>query len=119
MPNVVDSWDVIKDPKWPKCPENLDDFDALPDYILQELKNLHGCYDDMRNCLKKESNNTFEYPEDIIYIRERLDWARDYYHFDIRTSEWVVDRILEKIPNHIVARSDVAMLLCPGNDPAS
>jgi len=98
MPNVVDSWDAIRDLNWPRCPENLDEFDALPDYILQELKNLHGCYDDMRNCLEKELN-------DIIYICKCLDYARDYHHFDILTSEWVVDRVLEKIHGHTVSRN--------------
>lgn len=94
-------WAAIKDPGWPRCPENLVEFDALPDHILKELNDLHGCYNSMRSLfvsldIAMRMMNGLD-SDSFIPITERLDWARDHHHFDIATSEWLVDKILHRM----------------------
>jgi len=36
-------------------------------------------------------------PDDVIYVDPQLDYARDYHHFDILTSEWLVDQIVARL----------------------
>lgn len=81
------TWNEIKDISWPECPQNVCELEDLPDNIRLELKNLHGCYDDMQWLLRP-------LPDHVIYIDKQLDYARDYHHFDILTSRWVVNEML-------------------------
>ena len=89
---ILDIWKSIKDPSWPCCPQILKELENLPSKIKKELKELHSCFDDIKNLFVRNHIIT-NLPTDIIYINERLDWARDYHHFDILTSQWVVDQI--------------------------
>ena len=89
---ILDIWKSIKDPSWPCCPQTLKELENLPSKIKKELKELHSCFDDIKNLFVRNHIIT-NLPTDIIYINERLDWARDYHHFDILTSQWVVDQI--------------------------
>jgi hypothetical protein len=81
--NYTDTWNNIKDQSWPECPCTIADFENLPKYILDEMKNVHGCYDEIRTQLESS----------IIHIRQRLDCARDHHHFDILTAQWLVSQI--------------------------
>jgi hypothetical protein len=87
------TWDDIKDNSWPPCPKNIQDFKNLPVYIVDELKNLHGCYDEIKTQLEFHDKLKSVPIDNTIYIKKRLDWARDYHHFDILTAQWVVDQI--------------------------
>jgi hypothetical protein len=82
-------WNNIKDPSWPTCPRNITELENLPGHILDEMKHIHRCYNDFKTQL--ESN--------IIHIHERLDWARDYHHFDLLTAQWLVDQICSRWSN--------------------
>jgi hypothetical protein len=86
-------WQAIKASDWPPCPKNLDELENLPEVIKIELKTLHDCYGTMRSAVTKSSDLEKILLDDVIYIRKRLDWARDYHHFDILTSQWFVDQI--------------------------
>jgi hypothetical protein len=113
--NIQEHWDIIKGVSWPPCPKNQDEFDSLPESILGELQDFHCCYLTMRcsfdNSMQQTDQNQQlihgKFFSDIIHIPQRLDRARDYYHFDILTAEWTVDQILVKILDHIVARNDL------------
>ena len=91
-------WQAVKGQDWPRCPRILAEFESLPEWIVVELKNLHSCYSNLKrlllppHCADAESSL-----QDIIYITNRLDWARDHHHFDILTSQWVVDQIMLRL----------------------
>jgi hypothetical protein len=97
--NLTEStWNDIKDSYWPVCPRNLQELDSLPNYIIDELKNLHNCYTEFKKLV--EFNNKVDVVDcnkNIIYIKKRLDWARDYHHFDVLTAEWVVGQMCRQV----------------------
>jgi len=84
-PEII--WNKVKDTSWPSCPQTPQELEDLPINIKTELQKILLCFDDMMILLRKKLQT------DIIYINERLDWARDHHHFDILTSQWVVDQI--------------------------
>jgi hypothetical protein len=85
--SYTETWNNIKDSSWPACPCTIAEFENLPKYISDELKDVHNCYDNIKTQL--ESN--------IIHIHKRLDWARDYHHFGQLTAQWLVDQICNQI----------------------
>ena len=95
-PSPLIIWNRVKDPSWPPCPQNLQELQNLPQRIKIELQELRGCYDFLMSMYDWDNSNildTRDLPADVIYINERLDWARDHHHFDILTSRWAVDQI--------------------------
>lgn len=106
LDTIKQDWLRLKDPSWPKCPENLLDLDALPDYIKSELQNLHGYYDVIKAKLLAADLGKYDLLDDVIFIDQQLDWARDYHHFDILTSNWVVDRIVQTMEISDFSRID-------------
>lgn len=108
---ITAQWEAVSDPSWPRCPETLDEFDSLPDHILKELQDLHGCYTLMRSSFLPPDDvafpATFIDTSNIIHVTERLDWARDHHHFDILTSEWLVNQILQRMRNLDFSRNDI------------
>jgi hypothetical protein len=107
---IKNTWEKVKDPSWPTCPETLDEFDALPDHVLKELKDLHHCYDRIRSLFLRPGTEICPtgsiHIGHIIAVTQRLDWARDHHHFDILTSEWLVGQILQKIRMPDFSRND-------------
>ena len=87
-------WHAIKGEDWPACPCTMTELQSMPDWIITELKELHDCYSRMEYLLMPQR---IEIMHDVIYIAERLDWARDHHHFDILTSRWVVDQIMPRL----------------------
>lgn len=85
-------WQLVKDPSWPHCPTTLEELENLPSEIKKELAEFHNCFDFLKNIINW-NQDLANLPADIIYIKERLDWARDHHHFDMLTSQWVVDQI--------------------------
>jgi len=95
--NAEHLWHDIKGPEWPACPKTIVDLEKLPQFVLDEIKNLHRCYDRLSKMLSpRKSKKMPNLLADVIYIPSRLDWARDHHHFDILTSQWVVDQILQR-----------------------
>jgi len=94
--DCADSWNKVKDDSWPTV-TNIDDY---PDWIKDEIKNTHDCYDEIEYYLSnkeyydKLNNIIQEYS--IIEIKQ-VDYARDGMHYDIKTSSNFVQEILKKI----------------------
>ena len=97
-------WNTIKGSSWPSCPLTVDDLEKLPEFIKAELNSLHGCYHNFKTILTAQQNtysidsdnNVLLLPNNIIYCRQQLDWARDYHHFDLLTAEWLVNQICQQ-----------------------
>jgi len=87
-------WHAIKGKDWPSCPKSVSEIEKLPEFVLDEIKNLHQCNAQFQDLLLTLESHLLS---DVINISQRLDWARDYHHFDILTSRWVVDQILRRI----------------------
>jgi hypothetical protein len=103
-------WNDIKDQSWSQCPKNLQELLSLPSRIKQELEDFFCCWSVFREILTAAENgnpnlgictlsngNVLLLPDDVIYIHERLDWARDHHHFDILTATWAVRQILSRM----------------------
>ena len=96
-------WQAVKGKDWPACPRTLAELESLPGWIIQELTELHGCYNKLAQyillppCPDAESSLSVEILQDMIYVTNRLDWARDHHHFDILTSQWVIDQIMPRL----------------------
>lgn len=89
--NIEHAWQDVQGKDWPACPRTLDELENLPDWIIQELKSVHFCYDAM------EYYQLHMHSSNVIHVAGRLDWARDHHHFDILTSQWVVDQIMPRL----------------------
>jgi hypothetical protein len=105
VPLIADLWRAIKGKDWPECPETLTDLQNLPTFILNEIKNLHRCYEELEQLLPSTQEHIPDLLADVIHIYSRLDWARDHHHFDILTSQWVVDQILQRSVDWKIARN--------------
>lgn len=81
--SITDVWNDIKDVSWPVCPSTMTELECLPKHVLDEIKHVHNCYDEFKSQLELG----------IVYVRQRLDWARDHHHFDILTAQWLVHQI--------------------------
>jgi hypothetical protein len=92
-------WNAICDKDWPSCPQSISDLKKLPLFILEEMNNVHHCYTQFKNLLShlELQKKSIDLPLDVLHISQRLDWARDYHHFDILTAQWVVDQIRPRI----------------------
>lgn len=87
--SLNDIWNDIKDVSCLACPNTITELDGLPKYILNEMQQVHNCYDEFKTQLEPN----------IVHIHQRLDWARDHHHFDILTAQWLVDQVLQKFHN--------------------
>jgi hypothetical protein len=92
--SIANTWSAIKDPSWPSCPRTLDELEGLPNYIKEELKFVFNCYKKFEYSLSYA--NKLVFPDNVIYIRDQLDWARDHHHFDLLTAQWLVDQIRQQ-----------------------
>lgn len=88
------AWRDIRGSSWPqRPPESLAGMQALPDYVLQELKSVHGCHDAMLAWLEFRDRLAAEYQVTVV---ENLDWARDGHHFDIITADWTAQQVVSQ-----------------------
>jgi hypothetical protein len=88
-------WDRVRDPSWPDCPQNLNELYNLDLSIRKELKDMHKCYDLLQTILSVSDYwSKFVLDTDVIAIIDQLDRARDDHHFDILTSQWLIDQIV-------------------------
>lgn len=100
--SLEQQWNKIKGHQWPSCPKTLAELEGLPICIRQELKTLHRCYDAMQRLLLQrheiaDLERTRDFPDDVIYLGQQHDYARDGHHFDILTSRWVVHQIMHHL----------------------
>jgi hypothetical protein len=92
-PDAVDihaCWNEIRDKDWPPAPNNLDELNSLPDWLLTELDKSHNCLTGIQQQLTK-------YMIMSAVQVDRLDIARDGHHFDLITAEWVATRAAQQL----------------------
>lgn len=82
--DVAGCWNSICGPDWPECPLTRHDYDLLPKWIRDEIHELHG----VRESLEQTLNLG------VIPVAA-LDRARDGYHFDKLTSQWVAQHAMQ------------------------
>jgi hypothetical protein len=83
-------WKNMQGPDWVDTPTSLVEFKNLPKFIELELKNNFKNYDLLKNYFEFYENIEHVIPEIV-----RLDVARDSHHYDIKTSQAFVDKILQ------------------------
>ena len=94
-----DSWNRIKDDHWP----DVSCITELPKNILAEIKQVHKCYDDVKDYFndmpfRKELQSLKEMNQMIVV--EHIDYARDYHHYDIKTATELVNQIIKQLNNY-------------------
>jgi hypothetical protein len=92
---ISHQWSTIKGSAWPNCPRSLPELENLPEFVKQELKFVFKCYKKFQYSFSDA--NKLVFPDNVICIKEQLDWARDYHHFDLLTAQWLVDRICQQL----------------------
>lgn len=93
---IRDFWLSLAGNDWPSAPYALRDLQALPDSLLRTMRAVDGSYELIESLLKAlEIWTDLVDQYDLIQVPS-LDIARDGYHFDIKTSDWVVNDILSR-----------------------
>ena len=89
--HMIQSWHNIKDSSWPKfLPPTPAEFNQLPSYIKQGTTDIFS-----NNQLEIWfTKNNFCNVNQLTEL-SKLDYARDYLHFDCITSEFFVKQILK------------------------
>lgn len=83
--NLTEFWEKIAGVNWPtRPPESLSDLNALPQWILLELQDIHSCLNQFWYTLQLKN---------VIPVQQQ-DFARDGLHFDLITTDWVVEKAL-------------------------
>jgi hypothetical protein len=78
-------WGHVCGISWPRCPVNLEEFNALNSNIVDELVNDFKIYDMFKShydYIDQLYGNT-----DYVSEIQRLDYARDGHHYDLLTAE--------------------------------
>jgi hypothetical protein len=89
--HVTRSWNNIKDVSWPDSfPSTLTEFNQLPDHVKKESRSV---FTQVNFDIWFLSNNF--YRQNQLLQLSNLDYARDYHHFDLVTSNFFVQKILE------------------------
>lgn len=88
-------WNDIKGPTWPKiCPRTIAEFYNLQQEILWEIEHQFDLLDKFLTLIsRQEKFNKFVHAADIWEVPQ-VDYARDGLHFDILTSDQIVQHIL-------------------------
>lgn len=93
------TWDNLKDQAWPKAPTTVKQLQSLPEFIKHELQEIHHSYDNLEKlicCFENDYGIDAQLQNTNCCfggVVPMLDLARDSYHFGIKTSNWVVDKI--------------------------
>jgi hypothetical protein len=88
-------WNFFKGSEWPACPKTHAELNLLNAKILKEVKQISELYNilvdsfEYYKVLESELNKILHIPEFI-----KLDFARDGYHYDIKTATKFVNEIL-------------------------
>ena len=91
--NYQPTWENIRGKDWSKmAPRTLDEMLTLPELIQTELKENFQIWTNLQEWIEQESM-LLNLEKNLIKV-DRLDLARDGHHFDLITSQWVVDQIV-------------------------
>lgn len=89
--SIVEDWQLIRGSDWPvKPPSTVEELDSLPNWVSDELKNLHGNFNDFRDNLARQQLQM--QLAATVTVVESQDLARDGHHFDLITANWVATR---------------------------
>jgi hypothetical protein len=89
-------WESIRGTDWPANPPTTpQELNSLPDWILHELKNLHGRLDEYRDIVTRQQLYS-PLPATVISV-ESQDLARDGHHFDLITADWVATQAMSRL----------------------
>jgi len=89
--DLKNSWNNICGTDWPQCPQTIEEFNNLPNFVVQEIKSGSNVYEYMYLQLKiLDLLNTLLHVPAI----EVLDFARDGFHYDHKTSQKFVDDVV-------------------------
>jgi hypothetical protein len=91
--NIETAWANVRGNDWPGVPATISEFNSLPQFILDELKNLHHLLDDIVYQLTVEENLK---KINITKVRQK-DVARDGHHFDLITADQVAKQIAQQL----------------------
>lgn len=84
-------WNQVRSTDWPvTVPATLEELHNLPDWILDELRDLHKCLDSLQFAIVLKT-------EESICCVNRLDLARDGHHFDLITADWVANYVAKRL----------------------
>ena len=90
IPNGQAIWNQVRGADWSvTVPMSLQELYNLPVFILNELRDVHRCLDILQFAIILK-------PAAICNV-EKLDLARDGYHFDLVTAEWVANYVANRL----------------------
>jgi hypothetical protein len=90
------TWKNIRGVDWPtRVPTTQKELLALPEFVQCELKDHFKAWKDLQHAI--EQHNLKSDLENNFIKVNRLDLARDGNHFDLITSQWVVDQIIQRL----------------------
>ncbi len=106
IPNAYDSQNLfincintiyndVADISWPQEIANRTKLESLPLHILNELKFKFKVYNEISERI--DIIEILDYCDRVYKIKQvtQLDRARDYFHFDKLTSQWLVEQICQ------------------------
>jgi hypothetical protein len=89
-------WQNIRGVDWPDLlPGTLSELLALPKFVQCELKEKFKLWTDLQQSIEPQLLQS-KLENNFIKVN-RLDLARDAHHFDLITSQWVVDQIMPRL----------------------
>lgn len=95
---MLSGWNNIKDSAWGDMPTSQQQLNLLHKDVVLEIKSKHR---EWYNYFSEHSESIeFEYQnkqilDKLIYV-EQLDFNRDGFHFDVATSKWFIDQLMQK-----------------------
>jgi hypothetical protein len=92
---MISHWSQYRGIDWPvEPPATLEQLNALPKWILEELHHLHHCLSDMQCFLNFQP--ILKKLTSVIPVC-RMDLARDGHHFDLITAQWVATQAVDQL----------------------
>jgi hypothetical protein len=89
-------WQNIRGESWPDLlPGTLNELLALPKFVQSELKEKFKLWTDLQHSIELRLLQS-KLENNFIKVNQ-LDLARDAHHFDLITSQWVVDQIMPRL----------------------
>ena len=85
-------WQGIAEPAWGACPANLQDLIQLPNFVQQELDQVHSCWQKL--CSAVAYQGMYQQLNNCTGEIAQLDLARDGFHFDIITAQAFATAVL-------------------------
>jgi hypothetical protein len=97
--NIFDhqtTWENIRGADWPeRAPTTPNEMMALSTLVQTELKENFKIWTELQQSIEQQ-RMLLELENNLVKV-DRLDLARDGHHFDLITSQWVVDQIIQQL----------------------